>query len=133
MPYARSFRQLKVYETAFETAHALFECSKRFPTVERYALTDQARRSSRAVCALIAEAWYHRPYPKAFVSKLVQALGESAETQVWLDFAARSGYITAEEHARFDEAFDHIGAMLYRMLTRPHLFSGRQNLDETQE
>jgi four helix bundle protein len=50
------FRELRVYQTAFETAMQIFESSKTWPKEERYALTDQIRRSSRSVCANIAEA-----------------------------------------------------------------------------
>jgi len=35
---------------------------------ERYSLTDQVRRSPRAVNAMIAEAWAKRRYEAAFVS-----------------------------------------------------------------
>ncbi|WP_445386687.1 four helix bundle protein [Robiginitalea sp. IMCC44478] len=35
----------------------IFEVSKRFPVEERYSLGDQIRKSSRSVCANIAEAY----------------------------------------------------------------------------
>jgi four helix bundle protein len=56
MAELRSFRDLNVYKSAREAAHEIFEISKTFPREERYALTDQLRRSSRAVNAMIAEA-----------------------------------------------------------------------------
>ncbi|MBI4569734.1 MAG: four helix bundle protein [Planctomycetes bacterium] len=52
--------RLEVYRKAFDTAMELFEMSKRFPAEERYALTDQVRRSSRSVAANIAEGWRKR-------------------------------------------------------------------------
>ena len=55
MEVARSFRDLRVYKAAREAATLLFEKSKSFPREERYSLTDQIRRSSRAVNAMIAE------------------------------------------------------------------------------
>lgn len=39
------FRELRVYQIAFETAMQIFELSKTWPKEERYALTDQIRRS----------------------------------------------------------------------------------------
>ncbi|XHX77752.1 MAG: four helix bundle protein [Stenomitos frigidus ULC029] len=48
----------------------IFELSKKFPVEERYSLTDQIRRSSRSVCANLAEAWRKRLYKAAFISKL---------------------------------------------------------------
>ncbi len=80
---ARSFKDLRVYQVAFETAMRIFEVSKRFPIGERYSLTDQIRRSSRSICANIAEAWRKRRYVNSFVSKLSDADTEAAETQVW--------------------------------------------------
>ena len=62
---------LDVYQRAFEMAMRLFELSKSSPKEETYSLTDQIRRSSRSVCANLAEAWRKRRYEKAFISKLL--------------------------------------------------------------
>jgi four helix bundle protein len=78
---------LEVYERAFAGAMKLFSATKAFPGEERYSLTDQIRRSSRSVCANLAEAWRKRRYQAAFISKLSDAEAEVAETQVWLQFA----------------------------------------------
>ena len=66
----RSHRQLDVYQLSFETSVDIFNISKAFPKEEIYSLTDQIRRSSRSVCANIAEAFRKRKYSKHFVSKL---------------------------------------------------------------
>jgi four helix bundle protein len=76
-----------------ESAMKIFEVSKHFPSKEKYSLTDQIRRSSRSVCANIAEGWRKRRYPNAFVSKLSDADSEAAETQVWLEFALKCAYL----------------------------------------
>jgi four helix bundle protein len=86
------FRALDVYQNAFAAGLRIYELTKRFPGEERYALTDQIRRSSRSVCANIAEAWRKRRYQAAFVAKLSDAEGEAAETQVHLEFAFRQVY-----------------------------------------
>ena len=78
---------LQVYQKAFATAMEIFQLSKAFPKEEIYSLTDQVRRSSRSVCANLAEAWRKRRYEAAFVSKLSDSEAEAAETQVWLEFA----------------------------------------------
>jgi four helix bundle protein len=51
---------LQVYQMAFDAAMNIFELSKKFPQEEKYSLTDQIRRSSRSVCANLAEAWRRR-------------------------------------------------------------------------
>ena len=95
---AKSFRDLIVYRIAFEAAMRIFELSKAFPAEERYSLTDQIRRSSRSVCANIAEGWAKRRYPAAFASKLTDASAEAMETQVWSDTALRCGYLKIETY-----------------------------------
>jgi len=84
---AKSFRDLKVYRAAREAAAQIYSLTKAFPNEERYALTDQIRRSSRAVKAMLAEAWARRRYKAAFINKIDEALGEANKTQSWLDDA----------------------------------------------
>src|SRR5438034_1126839 len=87
------YKQLRVYQLAFQSAVEIFELSKKFPAEEKFSLTDQLRRASRSVCANIAEAWRKRRYEAAFVSKLSDADTEAAETEVWLSFALHHGYL----------------------------------------
>ncbi len=61
----RTHKDLRVYEKAFAAAMQIFVLSQKFPVEERYSLTDQMRRSSRSVCANLAEAWRKRRYEKA--------------------------------------------------------------------
>lgn len=121
-----SFRELNVYKSAREAARAIFEISKAFPRDERYSLTDQIRRSSRAVNAMIAEAWAKRRYEAAFVNKVNDALGEATETQAWLDHALDSGYINASQFKELDTKWQQIGAMLNKMTERAHDFCKSQ-------
>src|SRR5436305_8880458 len=94
---AKSFRDLKVYQAAREAALQVFTVSKNFPREERFALIDQIRRSSRAVKAMIAEAWARRRYKAAFINKIDEALGEANETQSWLDDALDDGFVIKED------------------------------------
>ena len=93
MSRIKSHLDLDVYKLAFESAMHIFELSKQFPKEETYSLTDQIRRSSRSMCANIAEGWRKRRYEAAFVSKLSDVEAEAAETQTWLDFASACGYL----------------------------------------
>jgi len=119
MSNIRHFEDLEVYQLAFDTAMKIFEASKNFPGDERFSLTDQIRRSSRSVCANIAEAWRKRRYPKAFVSKLSDADAEAAETQVWLAFAVKCGYLDRELAGELKEVYNRVMGKLVRMLTKP--------------
>ena len=115
----RHFRDLDVYQNALETGLRVYELSKGFPDNERYALTDQIRRSSRSVCANIAEAWRKRRYTAAFISKLSDSEGEAAETQVHIEFAFRHGYVGHAEFEAIDDAYEHILGQLVRMIDHP--------------
>jgi four helix bundle protein len=105
------YKALRVYQLAFESAMEIFELSRVFPTEEKYSLTDQMRRSSRSVCANIAEAWRKRRYEAAFISKL-----SDAETEVHLDFALRCGYLEKDLHARLKDKYDHVCRQLTLMM-----------------
>lgn len=104
----QSHTELEVYQLAFRTAMTIFQLSRRFPIEERYALPDQIRRSSRAVCANIAEAWRRRRYEGSFVLRLNDAEAEAAETQTWLNFASECSYLTAAETQELYQRYDQI-------------------------
>ena len=127
MAEIKSFRDLNVYQRARKEAKAIFHLTQSFSREERYSLTDQIRRSSRAVNAMIAEAWAKRRYEAAFVNKINDALGEAMETQSWLDHAYDCAYITEAEFAARDGEWQHIGGMLYRMADRAHDFCKSQS------
>jgi four helix bundle protein len=98
----RHFRELRVYQDAFGAAMTFFQLSKSWPPEERYSLTDQIRRASRAVLANIAEAWRKRRYPAHFTSKLSDADNEGAETPAWLDFDHSYGYLRKKQFSELD-------------------------------
>ena len=114
-----SHRDLEVYQKAFKASMQIFEVSKTFPKEEKYALTDQIRRSSRSVCANLAEAWRKRRYEAAFISKLSDSEGESAETQVWLEFAVNCGYMTREDGNTLYRTYEEVLATLVGMINHP--------------
>lgn len=115
----RAHRDLDVFRMAFDAAMEIFELTKVFPREERYALTDQIRRSSRSVCANQAEAWRKRRYPAAFVSKLSDSEAEAAETQVWLEFAVKCDYLDAEVARDLYSKYDYILGKLVNMIRYP--------------
>jgi four helix bundle protein len=118
MAAAKSFRELKVYQAAREAAQLIFARTANFPREERYALTDQIRRSSRAVKAMLAEAWARRRYKAAFINKIDEALGEANETQSWLDDAVDGEFLTQANFEELDRHYQAIGGMLSRMIDR---------------
>lgn len=123
MARIESFRDLEVYQMALKEAKVIFQVTKRFPTEERYSLTSQIRRASRAVCAMLAEAWARRRYEGAFANKVNEALAEAMETQSWLDHALECEYIDEELHRKLDSRWQQIGGKLMRMEQRAETFT----------
>jgi len=79
-------------------------------------MVDQMRRSSRSVCANIAEAWRKRRYKVHFISKLSDAEGEAEETRVWLEFARRCRYMSEDEANGLDATYDQMLSQLVKMI-----------------
>lgn len=129
----KSHRDLRVYRAAFELAMEVFEISRGFPVEERYSLTDQIRRSSRAVCANIAEAWRRRRYPKSFISHLNIAESEASETQVWLEFAVKCSYVAAEKAREVYSRYEKLIASLIGMIKHKSSWTIPQAASEPHE
>lgn len=127
MAIIQSFRDLEVYNLARAEAKRIFVFTKSFPMEERFSLTDQIRRASRAVGSMIAEAWARRRYPAAFINKLNEALGESMETQAWPDSSLDCGYLTPEQHCEQDNSWQRVGSMLTRMMEKADSFCSPSN------
>lgn len=124
VPLVHNFKELRVYQLGFEAAMRIFELTKRWPKDERYSLIDQIRRSSRAVCSNVAEAWRKRLYVASFVNKLSDANAEAAETQVWLDFALECGYLDAASHSELYRMYDQVGGGLIKMVAEAERWCG---------
>ncbi|MFA5795449.1 MAG: four helix bundle protein [Candidatus Brocadiia bacterium] len=117
-----SVRDLEVYQIAFDTAMQIFQMTKSFPLEEKYSLIDQIRHSSRSVCSNLSEAWRKRRYKAVFINKLSDASQEAGETQTWLEFALKCGYITKQIFDKLDEKYEHIFAMLITMARKADSF-----------
>ena len=118
----RTFKDLIVYQKAFEQAMEIFEITKGFPKIEQYSLTDQIRRSSRSVCVNIGEAWRKIRYPAHFVSKLTDADAEATETMIWLDFSLHCKYLGQNTYKIVTDGYEEIGKMLGSMIGSPEKF-----------
>ncbi len=78
------------------------------------------RKSSRSVCTNLAEAWRKRRYEAAFISKLSDSEGEAAETQVWIEFAVKCGYLPRQHAVVLYQTYDEIVRMLVTMINNPN-------------
>ncbi len=113
---AKTVRDLDVYQLSFKAQQRIFEITKRFPSEEKFSLTDQIRRSSRSVGANMSEAWAKRRYEAHFTSKLTDADGEAEETVHWLNSSEACGYIDQETCTELTAGYSQISAMIHKMI-----------------
>ena len=118
----QGYKDLKVFQLSYQLSLEIFELTKCFPKEEKYSLIDQIRRSSRSVCANIAEAWYKRRYSKLFINKLTDSASESGETEVWIDFSFDHKYINEAQKNKLLEKYTEVGKMLNSMIRQPEKF-----------
>ena len=116
------FKELLAYQKAFHLAMEIFEISKTFPKEETYSLSDQIRRSSRSVCANLAEAYRKRGYINHFISKLTDCDAENSETNVWLDFAFACNYLSQENYNSLTQKSNEVGKLINFMINNPTKF-----------
>ena len=119
MAVIRYHWELDAYKLSVEADMEIFQATKSFPKEEMYSLTDQIRRSARSVSGQIAEGWRKRKYEAAFVSKLTDAEGEAAETQAWLEYSVKCGYLDAAAGRALHRLYDRIIGKLVKMGNDP--------------
>jgi four helix bundle protein len=121
------FKELIAYQLAFSLGIEVHKVSRSFPSHEAFSLTSQLMRSSRSVCANIAEAYRKRRYRQHFILKLTDALAENSETECWLDFAFHHGYLDTVQYQSLCELNQQAGKLIHYMIKYPEkfLFDGR--------
>ena len=112
-------KDLMVHKKSFALAMEIFEVVKKFPKEEKYSLTDQIVRSSRAVCACIAEGYRKRRYATHFIAKITDADMENCETQTWLEFSKACKYINEQTFIDLNEKSEEVGKLLQHMISNP--------------
>ncbi|MEM6336818.1 MAG: four helix bundle protein [Bacteroidota bacterium] len=121
----RSYRDLNVFKVAFQASIEIASLAQSWPADERFKLTDQIIRSSRAVCSNLAEAWKKRPYVKHFEAKLTDAEMEASETGLWLEYAREHNYLHATTYDALTRQYAHIEAMLTKMRRNARTWCGQ--------
>ena len=93
-----------------------------FPKNEKDALTDQIRRSSRSVCANMAEAYRKRRYVNHFISKPTDCDSENSESTVGLDFALECNYLSISIYQDLILKSKEFGKLINYMINNPDKF-----------
>jgi four helix bundle protein len=107
----RSYRDLVAWQKAMKFVTAIYEVTQRFPSEERYGLTNQLRRASVSVPSNIAEG-QARFSQKEFHHFLSMARGSLVEIETQLLIARNLKYIQPEKAEILLAAADELGRIL---------------------
>lgn len=99
----KSFLDLEVYKESFQLSIEIEELVGSYPKAELYLLTDQSKRASRAIPALIAEGYAKRETVLVFKKMIRDAIGEANEMINHIAFASARSYLT---HEKADDLID---------------------------
>ena len=112
----RSFRDLAVYQRAQGAMRDVHRIVLSFPAHEKHGLTDQMRRASKSVGALIAEGWGLRQSEREFKNYLRRALGSANEMEAHLETAKELGYGDLKIVMELTDAYRILGGQLVRLI-----------------
>ena len=106
------FHKLDVYRKAYDVSLRLHKETLTFPKIEQTEMGSQLRRSSKSICANIAEGMGRQMSPKDVIRFLRTALGSCDETRIWLEYSRDLEYITPTKFDELHEAYCEVGRML---------------------
>ncbi|NBX86191.1 MAG: four helix bundle protein [Proteobacteria bacterium] len=110
------YEDLKVYKLSRRLAIELHKLSLEWPKTEQFGgIADQLRRSSRSVCANIAEGLSKNMSVADKVKFIQIALGSAEESRVWLDFCGEFGYLQSMQVAQYRLDYQEVSRMLYAL------------------
>ena len=120
----KNYKELKVWQKAYQLCLRIYEITKNFPKEERYGLVSQIRRSAISVPSNIAEG-YGRHSRNEYIRFLQIALGSLFELQTQLEIAANLGYLKKEEFDVLYESTREVERMLSVLIKRLTEGSGK--------
>ena len=112
----QSYHDLEVYREGFELALKVHRETECFPDCERLGARSQVLRSSKSICALIAEGYGRIDSAAEFRRYLRMAHGSVQETKVWLEFADALGFMGKAVCAELTEGYERLGKRIYRLM-----------------
>jgi four helix bundle protein len=112
-PGIKDFRDLRVYQKAYETSLEVHRETLKYPKQEQYELGSQMRRASKGICANIAEGFGKQNLSTAeFKRFLLMAIGSADEMRVWSRYSLDLGYFNEARWLGWDTSYTEIAKML---------------------
>ena len=104
---------MQVFQKAYAAALEAHKLAQSFPRHEQFELASQLRRSSKSICANLAEGRARQQGSNAEFRRFVlMALGSADETILWCRFAKDLGYLDPRRHGELEGKFTEVARML---------------------
>ena len=114
----KSYKDLEVYQSAYQLAINVHQMTQNYPDYERYELGGQLRRAATSIPMNIAEGYGKKRSVKDFKRFLLMALGSCNEVQVLLDMSKDLGYIGESKHGKLTKEYEILGRRLNVMIDK---------------
>ena len=109
----KAFTDLRVFQKAYCVSLEVHRKSLRFPSYEEREIARQLRRSTKSICANLAEGFGKRSYSAGEFRRFLQmGIGSANESLVWIRYCSDLGYISAETYEQWTAEYDAIAKML---------------------
>ncbi|QND68182.1 four helix bundle protein [Mesorhizobium loti] len=114
--YIKRARDLEVYKRAYAVSLDVHRTTLAFPKIEQYALADQLRRSSKGICANLAEGFAKQTHSKPEFARFISmAMGSCSEVDTWISYTFDLGYISQAQLDEWLQSYAHIYGMLVNL------------------
>ncbi|CCV10978.1 four helix bundle protein [Mesorhizobium sp. STM 4661] len=114
--YIKRAKDLEVYRRAYAVSLEVHRATLAFPKLEQFALADQLRRSSKAICANLAEGFAKQSHSKPEFARFISmAMGSCSEVETWISYAFDLGYITQRQLDEWLQSYAQIYGMLVNL------------------
>ncbi len=109
----KEYSDLDVWQRAYKLSLEVHKETLKFPKTEQYALADQLRRSSKSICANIAEGFAKQKASKSeFKRYLMIAQGSATESHMWCKYCADLNYVDAQTAQNWQKEYETINKMI---------------------
>ncbi|AGB43802.1 S23 ribosomal protein [Mesorhizobium australicum WSM2073] len=114
--YVKRAKDLEVYKRAYVVSLAVHKATLAFPKIEQYALADQLRRSSKGICANLAEGFAKQSHSKAEFGRFISmAIGSCSEVETWISYAFDLEYISQAQRDEWLQSYGQVYGMLVNL------------------
>ena len=112
----KGFEDLDVFRKAYRVSLEIHQLTLQMPREEQYGLADQLRRTSKAICANLAEGFGKQSVSKVEFKRFVlMAMGSADEMRVWLRYCLDLGYVGESQWKSWRDEYQVIAKMLTGM------------------